>query len=114
MEAAALQRRLAEVERQLVEAAGGASLCAISRSGGQVDGVKYLEGRLAALLQLRRVSRRGERDPDAALQEALAEWTTQLDQARSGSFGRGWLAYRAGGVDELTELGSPVDGSGAG
>jgi hypothetical protein len=98
-----LEQRLADLERQLGRLAGDASLCAISKSGGQVDGAKYLEGRMVAVLEVRRAVRRGG-DLAAQAAAALEDWTSELDAARARALGRGWIAYRAGGVDELTEL----------
>jgi hypothetical protein len=43
---------MSDVEAELTSATGDAPLCAISTSGGQVDGAEYLEGRMAALMEL--------------------------------------------------------------
>lgn len=98
-----LEDRLGRVEAELTAATGGASLCSISKVAGSVPAAKYLEGRLAVLLQLRR--------SPSAIQEALAavdnlrdEWATELERVTREAFGPDWLAYRAGGVDELDEL----------
>ena len=92
---------LASANRDLMDAVGDSSLCAVSRSDGRVDGVKYLEGRTAALRELRReADRRGE----SVLADVAAEWRAQLDRVRERDMGPDWLAYRAGGVDVLVEL----------
>ena len=104
--AAEVDRRLGAVEAELTAAAGGASLCSISRSGGgSVPTVKYLEGRMAALLELRRTVRRTSDDGADPVAAARTEWTTALEDLRRRDAGPDWLAYRAGGVDELNELG---------
>lgn len=95
-------RRRAEAEAELSQAAGDRSLCAISTAGGRVDGVKHAEGRLAALMDVQRAVRRGD-DPGAAAHSVLAAWTEALGKARDG-WGPSWVAYRAGGVDELDAL----------
>ncbi len=96
--------RLAAVEAELTAAAGDVSLCTISRSGGPVDGIKHLEGRMAALAEARRATRH-ELDPDPATVESIASrWRDQLVAVRERDAGRGWVAYRAGGVDELGDL----------
>lgn len=96
--------RLAAVEAELTAAAGDVSLCTISRSGGPVDGIKYLEGRMAALAEARRATRH-EPESDLALVASIASaWRDQLAAVRERDAGRGWIAYRAGGVDELDDL----------
>lgn len=90
------------VEQELTAAAGGASLCAISRSAGPVPGVKYLEGRLAVLMELGRAGRRGV-DLAAFTADALDRWSERLRSAQEREMGADWTAYYAGGVDELTD-----------
>ncbi len=92
--------RREQIEQALVSAAGGASLCSISRSAGPVPGVKYLEGQLAALRELERAVRRGD-DLASTVAEALARWRTRLEGARQREMGQDWVAYYAG-VDELS------------
>lgn len=101
-----VDRRLSAVEDELRAAAGGASLCAISRSGGgKVPLVKHLEGRMAVLLQLRRHLRRnGPDDAVGAVSLLAGTWQTELAAARQRGVGPDWLAYRSGGVDELEAL----------
>ena len=96
-----LAERRESVEQALILAAGGASLCSISRSAGPVPGVKYLEGQLAALMELERAVRRGG-DLVSTPTEMLDRWSTRLDGARQREMGADWIAYYAGGVDELT------------
>jgi hypothetical protein len=104
-----LDRRRESIEQELVAASGGVSLCTISRSAGSVPGVKYLEGRMAALGEIRRAAR-----TSGALDEVLAErtavWRSELTRAVDTSMGVDWRAYRAGGVDELESLGAILDG----
>jgi hypothetical protein len=95
----------AEIERlehELTRAASGQSLCALSRSAGSVPGVKYLEGRLVAAGDLAR-SLTGE-SPCAQARTLLHGWTDALAAVTNGRFGPDWVAYRAGGVDELAEI----------
>ncbi|MEX1280369.1 MAG: hypothetical protein AB1Z55_06575 [Acidimicrobiia bacterium] len=96
--------RLAAVEAELTAAAGDVSLCTISRSGGSVDGIKYLEGRMAALAEARRLTRHDPRLDPATIQSIASTWREQLVVVRERDAGRGWVAYRAGGVDELDDL----------
>lgn len=98
-----LAERRERIEADLLAAAGGASLCAISRSGDRVDGVKYLEGRLAVVAEAMRVEQSGG-DLVEHLTTALANWSLELEVVREVGHGRSWLPYRAGGVDELTML----------
>ena len=78
--------------------AGGASLCAIGRSGESFPAVKYHEGRMAAFREAMRVlERSGGRLDIEALRDT---WTVQRRNAPPGD----WAAYRAGGADALVEL----------
>lgn len=95
--------RQERVEHELTVASGGASLCSISKSAGPVPGVKYLEGRMAVLMELARALRRGA-GFDAARTSAAEGWGQRLAAARGRSMGPDWIAYYAGGVDELAEL----------
>ncbi len=96
-----LAERRERVEQALTSAAGGASLCSISRSAGPVPGVKYLEGQMAALMELERAARRSG-DLVSAPAEILDQWNARLDGARLRGMSPDWIAYYAGGVDELT------------
>ena len=102
-----IAERRARVEQELTVAAGGASLCSISRSAGPVPGVKYLEGRMAALMELERAHRQGMGGTDVAT-EAHQRWTERLVGAQQRGMGADWTAYYAGGVDELAELSAPA------
>ncbi len=104
-----LEARLAQVLPQLTAASGGASLCVLSRSTGPVDGAKYLEGRMALLVELKRAVRREPQAPFADVADPIArQWRSDLQLQQERGAARGWIAYRAGGVDELDDLlGSP-------
>lgn len=97
---------LADTERDLASAVGGSSLCALSKSGDRVDAVKYLEGRFAALRELRREV--ATVSGDAAQPELLQRWRAQLQLAQEKDMGPDWLAYRTGGVDALQEVADPA------
>jgi hypothetical protein len=92
---------LRSAETDLVAAAGDASLCALSKSGGRVDGVKYLEGRTAVLRAFLRALATTPGEEVHA--EMTASWTAHLERAR-GRMGPDWVAYRSGGVDALADL----------
>lgn len=89
---------LEHAQSDLAAVAGNVSLCHLSRSGGPVSGVKYHEGRVAALRELRRACRRGD---DSALPKVLSTWRAEQERfaARPGT--DDWKAYRTGGVDAL-------------
>ena len=102
---AELDARLAEVLPQLTAASGGASLCLISRSTGPVDGAKYLEGRMAVLSEFKRAVGRSPGSSLAEVADPVArQWRSDLALQQERGAARGWVAYRAGGVDELEEL----------
>ena len=94
-----LDERIAAVLVDLAEVSDGASLCTISKSAGEVDGTKYQEGRMAALVELRRAG-----DAAEALETLTDAWRADLRHQRERGSSRGWVAYRAGGVDELERL----------
>lgn len=100
--AARCEQMLADTERDLVAAVGNSSLCAIGKSGNRFDGVKYLEGRSAALREVRRQLR------DTAGAEAHREveqrWRDHLQLTMDRNMGPDWVAYRSGGVDALSDL----------
>ena len=100
-----VEARLAVVVRRLTAVAGGASLCVISRAGGSVDGAKHLEGRMAVLSELKRGARSQPVVPLANVAKPIAEqWRADLERQKQRDAAAGWVAYRAGGVDELDEL----------
>ncbi len=98
-----LDRRLASIEHALASVSSGASLCTISRSAGSVPGAKYLEGQMAAVLEVRRGVGAG-RPLGEVLDERASAWAVELSRVAERSMGPDWLAYRAGGVDELESM----------
>ena len=104
----AVGRLIDEVGASLNNATGGGALCRIEGTGGSA---KYLEGRMAALLEARRLLRR---EPVADLRAQADRWRADLeDRSRRGS-SRAWLDYLAGGVAECDRLmvisGAPHEG----
>lgn len=93
---------LSDTERDLVAAVGDASLCAISKSGERVDGVKYLEGRSAALREYRREL--ADFSGAEAHRAVVRRWRDHLQLAQERDMGPDWVAYRSGGVDALADL----------
>jgi len=107
-----VESRFAHLQQELSAALGDESLCAISRTAGPVPAAKHAEGRLAALMALRRSLQRGER-LETSLTDQLDAWRRWLDDVTVREAGRDWQAYRAGGVDELELLADRLVGSGA-
>ena len=68
-----------------------------------MPGVKYLEGQMAVLMELERAARSGD-DPVSTSAEILDRWSARLDGARQRGMSADWIAYYAGGVDELTAV----------
>ncbi|MEJ2577533.1 MAG: hypothetical protein P8Z68_00370 [Kineosporiaceae bacterium] len=102
-----LRDHLSRAEASLTDLAGNRSMCSIARSGESVPAVKYAEGALSALSELRRNARRAGvlDDPDgfATLTEALRRAWKERAASMAGS-GRDWTAYLSGGDDALTVL----------
>lgn len=82
----------------------GRAVCTLTKSGVSVPGVKYAEGRWAALREAQRSSHHDDVSDDTVVAPVLAAWTAQLDSVRAKGAGTDWIAYRSGGVDALTEL----------
>lgn len=93
-----LEEALARHERALGEAAGDASLCALAKSGRSWPAVKYHEGAMVALREIRR----SEGDRRKAASHMLDVWRRAQDEALAGGMGGDWSAYRAGGIDALS------------
>jgi hypothetical protein len=104
-----LAGRRRRAEARLAEIAGDVTLCVIGRSGESHPGVKYHEGAAAALME---VQRRSIGEPIAAAVATVRDlWVAAGETARD-RLGPDWVAYRQGGVDELSalveEMGSSV------
>jgi hypothetical protein len=93
-----VEGRLEQVSSSLNEATGGAALCRIDGTGGSA---KRLEGRMAALLEVRRLLRR---DPGADLEAVLASWRASREAHLRRGASAAWLDYDEGGVSELEWL----------
>lgn len=93
-----VELRLAEVTESLNAATGGGALCRIDGTGGTA---KSFEGRMAVLLEVRRLLRR---DPEADLTPVLARWRADLSTRTERGSSPAWLDYLAGGVAELEHL----------
>lgn len=101
--AARLPDLVADAAAGLDRASGAAAVCTWSRAGIPVPGIKYAEGRWAALREVERAVRRGV-EPAAAAARALGIWDAALTALSDRDAGRDWIAYRTGGVDALRDL----------
>lgn len=102
----ALAESLERHRRALQEAAGTTAPCAIGRGGESWPAVKYHEGAVVALREVRRAAD----DPRARATRLLEVWTGAQREARSAGMGGDWTAYRAGGIDALVSyLGGAPD-----
>ncbi|WP_413452727.1 hypothetical protein AA0Y32_09265 [Georgenia phoenicis] len=102
----AVDERRDEALARLATATGDASLCAVSRDGTARPAVKYHEGAVAALGDLRR--RLSQEPADAALVHARAHWRALEDRAAAAP---SWEAYLAGAVDALDDVAHAAPGS---
>jgi hypothetical protein len=93
-----VQQRLEAVTGSLHDATGGAALCRIDGTGGSA---KRLEGRMAALLEMRRLLRR---DPDADPGPVLDTWLARRAAHLARGASPAWRDYDDGGVAELEWL----------
>lgn len=103
-----LNALLEDAAATLGRLAGGAAVCTFSRAGVPVPGIKYAEGRWAALREVQRATSKGA-DLGTIVQAALSHWEAELESVVARAAGRDWVAYRTGGVDALgTLLESPA------
>lgn len=108
MDRAADHARLAELlrdaESDLQLAAGGGAVCVFTKAGTPVPGIKYHEGRRAALKDVLRRSRTSSDEIAPLAAQVRATWAEDLERLTQRGAGPDWVAYRTGGVDALTEL----------
>lgn len=93
--------------RALDSATGSAAVCTFTRSGTPVPGIKYAEGRWAALREVQRRVGKGA-SYDDAVRTGREEWSTALETLLLRGAGSDWVAYRTGGVDALDEIVGPA------
>lgn len=98
-----LDSLLEEAALTLGRLAGGAAVCTFSRAGVPVPGIKYAEGRWAALREVQRATSKGA-ELGTTAEVALSHWEAELASAVTRAAGRDWVAYRTGGVDALGAL----------
>jgi len=89
----------------MAEAAGDVSMCAIARSGRPMPALKYHEGRVAMLGEVRRALESGGID-DERIREIGDRWQRHERLAASSP---DWEAYLQGGIDALGELRTDSD-----
>ena len=95
---------LADAEAGLAAAAGGAAVCVFTKAGTPVPGIKYHEGRRAALKEVARLSGRTSRATADTATDVRASWAEDLERLTQRGAGPDWIAYRQGGLDALTDL----------
>lgn len=89
-----------EIAASLAEQMDGQTLCQLHHDGRVTGGVKYDEGRLAALTALLR--KWGEGDTQRLAEQEMAHWQAQLERYQAMQPPPlHWVAYNQGGVDLL-------------
>ncbi|HSN12855.1 MAG TPA: hypothetical protein VLS51_12180, partial [Propionibacteriaceae bacterium] len=90
-EAAVLEGLLDDAAQTMQRLSGGMAVCTFTRAGKPVPGVKYAEGRWAAL---RETHRRYAAVPSMAdlVADVTTTWRSALDRARERAAGADWLA----------------------
>ncbi len=101
--APSLAELIAEAANLMQERSGGQAVCTFTKAGQAVPGLKYAEGRWAALREVQHNTRSGAELAEVVA-TAAAAWGTHLDRLEARSAGADWIAYRSGGTDALTEL----------
>jgi len=101
---ATLQLLVAEAAAGLDAAARGVPVCVATKSGRPAPGVKYHEGRWAALTEVERRCRRTSEDVLTVADAVRRSWADELLRLTEGAAGADWIAYREGGTDALADL----------
>ena len=99
-----VQRLLAEAAAGLDAAAQGVPVCVATKAGRAAPGVKYHEGRWAALTEVARRCRRRSEDAADAASDVRRAWVDELHRLTEHGAGADWVAYREGGADALADL----------
>jgi hypothetical protein len=99
-----LQLLLEDAAAGLDSAARGVPVCVATKSGGPAPGVKYHEGRWAALAEVARRCRRTSEDVTSVATAARRFWADELLRLTERAAGADWIAYREGGTDALSDL----------
>jgi hypothetical protein len=106
----AIQNRIEEVEQALVASTGERSLCQLHKDGTVTGGIKYDEGRYAALRRIRRfVKSSTDREISlevlGPLQQEADDWRRMLQTYQEKSDPpTQWIAYAQGGLDAVKDL----------
>lgn len=103
-----LEERIDEAARLMQARSSGQAVCALTKAGASVPGVKYVEGRWAALREVHRVVRAG-RELASAAEAAERSWAEHLALLQARGASQDWIAYRSGGMDALIELRADID-----
>lgn len=104
-----LRQHMAEAEHAMSSQLGEGSACQVHKDGRVTGGMKYAEGKLIALNDLRRKLGAATEMDDVVLREILdaelARWQRGLEsQRRRPKPAMPWLAYYQGGIDALEAL----------
>ena len=94
---------IAEAAEQMMRLSGGSAVCAMTKAGTSVPGIKYAEGRWAGLREVDRAIAGGS-NVDVAVRAVAARWRKGLDTAIERESGRDWAVYRHGGVDAVADF----------
>lgn len=104
-----LDAAIAAVQASLARQMGDATACQLHKDGRVTGGLKYDEGRLVALSNLRRSLRRQTFPTQTALEAVLAEERTEWQELLARHQGAvkpslPWVAYAQGGLDAVDEF----------
>ncbi len=106
-EAAILEGLLEDAAQSMQRLSGGMAVCTFTRAGKAVPGVKYAEGRWAALRETHRKVSATHSVADVVAQVSTT-WQPALLRSRERNAGADWIAYYTGGLDALAELADRV------
>ena len=106
----AIYTRITEIEQSLSVKTSGRAICRLQKDGIATHGIKYDEGRYAALRKCRRLL---SSDPEAEMSPAILaqlqreaeEWQRMLQiYQHKPEKPIQWIAYTQGGVDAMMEV----------
>lgn len=109
---ARIDEMIEAAESALCAEMGSATSCEIHKDGRVTGGMKYLEGKLVALMRIRRlVAGPAADDPEAAVVSEMASWDGVWTlRAEATNPSPPWIAYATGGLDAAHDVAELVGG----
>lgn len=106
-----LESQIELAARTMSQELGGDSVCTIHKDGRVTGGLKYQEGRMSALAEVRRRLRQ-TLSFGQAIDEAEASWLAEFERRKSSQPPSPlWASYATGGLDAVREARNSIEAS---